>query len=61
VPVDVLTEIEIGRPRDEASAYASDPDTATEWYENIVNVERKTDKEILETTKGASRRPSSTR
>jgi hypothetical protein len=35
VGIDVTTEVEIGRPRDEVAAYASDPDTATEWYANI--------------------------
>jgi uncharacterized membrane protein len=42
VAVDVVTEIEIGRPREEVSAFAADPDNATAWYKNIKAVEWET-------------------
>jgi uncharacterized protein YndB with AHSA1/START domain len=39
MPVDVVTEVEIDRPRAEVSAYAADPGAAPAWYENIERVE----------------------
>lgn len=39
--VDVLTEIDIARPRSEVAAYTIDPNNATEWYRNIKRVEWK--------------------
>lgn len=37
--VDVLTEIDIARPREEVAAYAANPDNASSWYRNIKRVE----------------------
>lgn len=40
--VDVVTTVDISRPRDEVAAFAADPDNATRWYENIRSVEWET-------------------
>jgi uncharacterized protein YndB with AHSA1/START domain len=40
--VDVVTSIEIARPREEVSAFATDPDNVTAWYQNIESVEWQT-------------------
>jgi uncharacterized protein YndB with AHSA1/START domain len=43
MPVNVETAVEIARPPDEVAGYASDPDNATAWYENIESVEWKSE------------------
>ncbi len=40
--VDVVTEIDIARRRDEVAAFAADPSNATAWYKNIKAVEWET-------------------
>jgi len=37
--VDVVTSVEIERPRGEVAGFAADPDNATAWYANIRSVE----------------------
>jgi len=38
MPVDVVTDIVIDRPRHEVAAYAADPSNVPEWYANIRSV-----------------------
>jgi len=42
MPIDVVTEIVIDRPRDRVAAYAADPSNAPEWYQNIESIDWKT-------------------
>ena len=43
MPVDVVSEIEIDRPREAVAAFAIDPANATAWYENIKAIEWKSE------------------
>jgi uncharacterized membrane protein len=42
MPVDVLTEVVMDRPRERVAAYVADPSNAPEWYVNIKSVEWRT-------------------
>ena len=44
--VDVVTTVEIARPRAEVAAFAADPDNATRWYQNIKSVEWETPRPV---------------
>jgi uncharacterized membrane protein len=46
MPVDVLTEIVIDRPREQVAAYAADPSHAPRWYRNIESVAWQTPKPL---------------
>ena len=41
--VDVLTTVEIARPRPAVAAFAADPDNVSAWYQNIKTVEWQTE------------------
>ena len=44
--VDVITQIDINRPREEVATYAADPDNATTWYEDIKAVRWETPRPV---------------
>lgn len=41
--IDVVTEGDIDRPRDEVAAFSAEPSNAPEWYANIEAVEGRTE------------------
>jgi hypothetical protein len=51
--VDVFTDIQIRCPLSIVSEYATDPDNAPNWYENIKSAEWKTPKPVQEGSKVA--------
>ena len=46
VPVDVVTEIFIAKPRAEVAAFACDAANAPKWYANIASAERKSESHV---------------
>jgi hypothetical protein len=44
--VDVETQVEIARPRHDVAVFASDPNNATAWYENIKAVHWQTEQPL---------------
>jgi hypothetical protein len=42
MPVDVITEIDVDRPRADVARFAADPDNAPAWYVNIKAVQWQT-------------------
>jgi hypothetical protein len=53
VGVDVVTTVEINRPRRAVADFARDPDRATAWYKNIKSVEWMTPKPLAVGTRVA--------
>ena len=45
-PVDVMTAIDIARPRQVVAAYVTDPDHAPDWYANIERITWVTEKPL---------------
>ncbi len=35
--VDVRTQVQIDRPRNEVAAFAADPDNVPRWYTNVIS------------------------